>query len=74
MGHGSEDHIFDLADSIKSAKSLVDDFGWTEEPKEPPAPKPIGLSYHIYEDMGHGTCNDELFDVKNWLKRISPRL
>lgn len=67
-GHGSVDPLVKVQYYKESSDVLVQQLGI-------PIAKPgdvKGLSYHLYEGLGHATTQTELDDLKEWIKKIIP--
>jgi len=67
-GHGSVDPLVKSQYSKASTDFLVQQLGT-------PLAKlgdVKGLSYHVYEDVGHTASERELADLKEWIKKIIP--
>lgn len=68
-GHGSVDPLVKAQYCKESLDFLVQQLGM-------PMAKPgdiKGLSYHVYEGVGHTTTPRELADLKDWIKKAIPR-
>ncbi|KAK0226902.1 Phospholipase/carboxylesterase/thioesterase [Armillaria nabsnona] len=64
IGHGMEDEIITLQTNGKCVDALkAAGFGAKENTNQLG-----GISYHVYEGMGHAVKAPEMDDVKNWLK------
>jgi lysophospholipase I len=67
-GHGSVDPLVKAQYSKASTDFVVQQLGT-------PLAKPgdvKGLSYHVYEGVGHTASERELADLKEWIKKIIP--
>ena len=68
-GHGSVDPLVKAEYSKKSSDFLVQQLGM---PVAEPGDVKKGLSYHMYEGVGHTATQRELADLKEWIKKIIP--
>lgn len=67
-GHGSVDPLVKSEYYKISSDFLVQQLGM-------PVAKPEGvegLTYHLYEGVGHTTTQKELDDLKEWIKKAIP--
>ncbi|KAF8806277.1 Phospholipase/carboxylesterase [Phlegmacium glaucopus] len=67
--HGSADPLVKVQYCKESSDFLVQQLGI-------PVAKPgdvKGLSYHLYEGVGHTTTPRELDDLKDWIKKVIPK-
>ena len=68
-GHGSVDPLVPTKYCKESSDFLVEHLGI-------PVAKPgdiKGLSYHMYEGVGHTTSTRELDELKEWIKKAIPK-
>jgi lysophospholipase-1 len=68
-GHGSVDPLVKAEYSKTSSDFLVQQLGM---PVAKPEDVKKGLSYHLYEGVGHTATPRELADLKEWLKKVIP--
>ena len=68
-GHGSIDPLVKSEYSKASSDFLVQQLGM---PIARPEDVKKGLSYHVYEGVGHTATEKELDDLKEWIKRVIP--
>jgi len=68
-GHGSVDPLVKAEYSKTSSEFLVHQLGMpiasSEDVKK-------GLSYHVYDGIGHTATPKELADLKEWIKKVIP--
>jgi lysophospholipase I len=69
-GHGSGDPLVKAEYSKASSDFLVQQLGMPIARQEDVKK---GLSYHMYEGVGHTTTDRELVDLKEWIKKVIPR-
>ncbi|KAG5648792.1 hypothetical protein DXG03_000141 [Asterophora parasitica] len=67
-GHGSVDPLVKFQFCKDSSEFLTSQLGIPLVPNQPPNENK-GLSYNIYDGMGHTTNQRELDDLKAWIKR-----
>ena len=68
-GHGAVDPLVKKEYSEASSKFLVEQLGM---PVAKPDDVKKGLSYHMYEGVGHTATQRELDDLKDWIKEVIP--
>ena len=68
-GHGSADPLVKAEYSKTSSDFLVQQLGM---PIARPEDFKKGISYNVYEGVGHTTTQKELADLKEWIKKIIP--
>ena len=68
-GHGSIDLLVKPEYSKDSSDFLIQQLGM---PVAKPEDVRKGLSYHMYEGVGHTATQKELDDLKEWIKKIIP--
>ena len=67
-GHGSQDPLVKPHLGKASCDFLVQHLGMSfAKPGETK-----GLSYYVYEGVGHATTDKELDDFKAWIKKVVP--
>lgn len=73
-GHGTIDPLVTFNEmGKKSADWLVNNLGVKRIPSlKDETSIPVGLSFNSYKDMGHEACEDELKDLRAWLKLVVP--
>ncbi|KAG6845437.1 hypothetical protein H0H87_009345 [Tephrocybe sp. NHM501043] len=69
-GHGSIDALVKLQFCKSSADFLTEQLGI---PRSTTIGEAKGLSYHMYEGMGHTTNQQELDDLRAWIKKALPQ-
>ncbi|KAF8076711.1 Phospholipase/Carboxylesterase-domain-containing protein [Lyophyllum atratum] len=69
-GHGSIDPLIKFQFCKDSSEFLTKELGI---PLLTTPGEVKGLSYNIYEGMGHTTCQQELDDLKAWIKKALPK-
>jgi len=69
-GHGKDDPLIKFNLCVRSVDFLKQELGIPAA--EAGAPEKGGLAFHSYEDLPHSTNNEELRDLKDWLKRVLP--
>lgn len=69
-GHGEDDPLVEFSSGVRSADFLKKELGIP--PADAAAPEKGGLLFNSYEDVPHSTSNEELRDLKEWLKKVLP--
>ena len=69
-GHGTKDPLVQFPLGRASADFLLREAGIKQAADDDDA---WGLSFHGYEGVVHSACEDELDDLRGWLKRIVPK-
>ncbi len=67
-GHGTVDQLVQLDHSKKSVEFLTTKMGMIQEESGVFG----GLSYHLYDGMGHATNERELEDLRAFIKKAVP--
>ncbi|KAI0077332.1 Phospholipase/carboxylesterase [Panus rudis PR-1116 ss-1] len=75
-GHGLDDPIVKYQSGVDSANFLKSELGIQEVDDSAVAAgeKPVGLSFHSYEGLPHTIGEQEMEDLKKWLKAVIPRV
>ncbi|OBZ70220.1 Acyl-protein thioesterase 1 [Grifola frondosa] len=69
-GHGKRDPLVKFQIGEASARFLQTDIGIATAATDT---SQNGLSFHAYDDLPHSASEEELDDLKAWLKKILPR-
>jgi len=73
-GHGTADPLVQFTLGRMSADFLIRELGVKAvEEEENAADVPVGLSFHGYVGLVHGSNEAELDDLRDWLKRVLPK-
>ncbi|TFK72060.1 lysophospholipase I [Pluteus cervinus] len=70
-GHGKIDPLVKMQHVETSAENLVKELGM---PKASSPTEAKGLSWNLYDNVGHATCTEELDQMKEWIKNAIPAL
>ncbi|CCM03357.1 uncharacterized protein FIBRA_05486 [Fibroporia radiculosa] len=69
-GHGEDDPLVEFDMGVRSVEFLKKEFSIPTA--DPESPEKGGLMFNSYEDLPHSTSNEELRDLKEWLKKVLP--
>ncbi|KLO18310.1 Phospholipase/carboxylesterase [Schizopora paradoxa] len=72
-GHGKDDPLVTFQFGKASADFIVDELGVKLLDTEQTTSDPKGLEFHAYEGLVHTAGEEELEDLRSWLKRIIPK-
>lgn len=73
-GHGKNDPLVTYPKMGKaSADFLVDELGVKRVETGQTTGIPVGLEFHGYEGVVHSASEEELDDLRSWLKRTIPK-
>ncbi|KZT06516.1 Phospholipase/carboxylesterase [Laetiporus sulphureus 93-53] len=69
-GHGEDDPLVEFDMGTRSVEFLKTEL--KIKTAEPDEPQKGGITFRSYEDLPHSTSNEELHDLKEWLKKVMP--
>ncbi|PCH40774.1 Phospholipase/carboxylesterase [Wolfiporia cocos MD-104 SS10] len=69
-GHGEDDPLIEIDFGVRSVDLLKNDLKVPQG--DHAAPERGGIIFNTYEDVPHSTSNQELRDLREWLKRVLP--